>query len=461
MLIVEEGIRHVSIRGQRRLKYTFATALLLPGILSAQDPALGSWRGYWARGGDTLLVTMELEPGDGPNRLQAAFSSDRLRVEGIPFTSVERDDCCRIRLTLRGDATTSLFEGMIRGDSITGTFTEAGAPGTFALRREPVGRPAPHSEEVAFTNGAVRLSGTLILPSTAPPYPAVVMMHGSGAEGRFANRFLAHRFAEAGVAALIFDKRGVGHSSGDWPSAGFEDLAADGAAGIAMLRVRKDIRADHIGLFGHSQGGTVLPLVAEISGGAAFLIASAASGVAADSTERFSLRNSARLSLLAPADATAANQYVEALVAVAYHGAPRGRMDSLAKTVAGQPWYFAPPPPDNFYWAFSRRIAGYDAPSHWRKVRSPVLLVYGSSDQRVPADASVTAIRDALRTARRGPPTVCIYPGADHTERVQRAGDVWPRNAPGYLEDLIAWVRQAAGVDPRGAGAQRLTRSCG
>src|SRR6185295_4440861 len=171
------------------------------------------------------------------------------------------------------------------------------------------------------------------------PFPAVVMVHGSGAEGRWANRFLAHRFAEAGIAALIFDKRGVGQSSGDWRSARFEDLASDGAGAVAMLRARRDIRSERVGLFGHSQGGTILPLVAEVSGGAAFLIASAASGVAPDSTERYSLRNSAGVSLLAPDAASAANQYIEALVAVAYRGVPRGPMDSLAKLVAGQPWY--------------------------------------------------------------------------------------------------------------------------
>jgi uncharacterized protein len=435
-------------------------ALLIPGTLHAQDPALGQWHGSWARGGDTLLVTMTIQPGDAPNRYRAAFSADRLRVAGIPFASTEREGCCLIRLTLRGDATTSVFEGAIAGDSIAGAFTEAGASGTFALRRGAMGTSAMREEEVQFSNGAVRLSGTLILPSTTAPYPAVVMLHGSGAEGRWANRFLAHRFAQAGVAALIFDKRGVGQSSGDWQYAGFEDLAADAASGVAMLRGRRDIRSRSIGLFGHSQGGTILPLVAEAAG-VAFLVASAASAVATDSAERFSVRNAVGFSALPPEQAARANQYVEALVGVAYHGEPRGRLDSLAPALAGEPWYFAPPAPGSFYWAFSRRIAGYEPRSHWMKVRAPVLLLYGDADQRVPAQASVRAIRDALAAAHRDPPTVCLYPGADHTQRVRRAGDVWPRNAPGYLEDLVTWVRFAAGIEGRTEPrAGRLTSAC-
>jgi hypothetical protein len=436
-------------------------AAVFPVVLRAQDPALGPWQGYWTRAADTLLVTMNIQPGDSTNRYRVTFSSDRVRVTGIPFSSADRDGCCRMRMTLRGDATTAVFEGTIAGDSITGTFTEAGANGTFALRRRLVNRAALREEDVLFSNGDVRLSGTLILPSSSPPYPAIVMAHGSGAEGRWANRFLAQRFAEAGVAVLIFDKRGVGQSSGDWRAAGFEDLAADVASGVAMLRARRDIRAQRVGLFGHSQGGTILPLAATAAGEPAFLIASAASAVPTDSAERFSLRNATGFSTLPPHEAAQANDYVEAVVAVAYQGVPRGRLDSLAAALSGKPWFFPLPPPTSHYWAFSRRIAPYDPRVRWMQVKAPVLLTYGAADQRVPVDASVQAIREALAAAGRDPPTVCIYAGADHTQRVRRPGDVWPRNAEGYLDDLVAWMRAAAGLDRRsGSRAVRLSGAC-
>ncbi len=437
---------------------------LLPVVLHAQDPVIGTWQGYWTRAADTLLVTMEFQPSVSSTSYRVTFSSERVRVTGIPFRLAERYGCCRLRLTLRGDATTSVFDGTIAGDSITGTFTdtEADSNGTFALRRSPMPPATLREEEVQFTNGDVRLSGTLILPAWTPPYPAIVMAHGSGAEGRWANRFLAQRFAEAGVAALIFDKRGVGESTGDWRAAGFEDLAADVASGVAMLRARRDIRARAIGLFGHSQGGTILPLIAAAAEGPAFLIASAASGVPTDSAERFSLRSATGFSTLPPEEAAQANQYVEAVVGVAYHGEPRARLDSLAGALAGKPWFFPLPAPTSHYWTFSRRIAKYDPQVHWRQVKAPVLLMYGSADQRVPAAASVQAIRGALAAGRRDPPTVCIYAGADHTERVRRPGDVWPRNAEGYLDDLIAWLRAAAGVDRRsGARAVTLSGACG
>ena len=82
-------------------------------------------------------------------------------------------------------------------------------------------------EDVRFSNGDVQLAGTLTSPATTGKHPAVILVHGSGAENRdyvlpFA-RFLVRR----GMAVLGYDKRGVGGSTGDWTTASFEDLAGD------------------------------------------------------------------------------------------------------------------------------------------------------------------------------------------------------------------------------------------
>ena len=96
----------------------------------------------------------------------------------------------------------------------------------------------PCEEEVVFHDGEVALAGTILLPAGAGPRPGVVFLHGSGAEGRWASRFLATRFAARGVAALIYDKRGAGASTGDWRTAGFEEAWGSGAndrAGAVMV----------------------------------------------------------------------------------------------------------------------------------------------------------------------------------------------------------------------------------
>ena len=138
-------------------------------------------------------------------------------------------------------------------------------------------------------------------------------------------------------------------------------------------------------------------------------------------------------------EAALARAYVEALVDVAYHGAPRDSLDAIADRARGHEWFFEPPAPNDSYWAFSRRIADYAPLVWWRQVDVPVLLVYGALDERVPVESSVEVITDALEFAGHSA-AVRIFEGADHTYRVRLPGDEWPRTVTGYPEAVIDWL---------------------
>ncbi len=116
------------------------------------------------------------------------------------------------------------------------------------------------------------LSGTLYLPTSPGPHPALVFVHGSGPQTRLDNWSMADRFARAGIACLSFDKRGTGKSTGDWEQADFDVLADDVLAAVERLRARPEIQADQIGLWGVSQAGWVIPLAANKSDHVAFCI---------------------------------------------------------------------------------------------------------------------------------------------------------------------------------------------
>lgn len=408
------------------------------GICFTQTHLEGSWSGFWVREGDSLQVQFEFT--ESSKGYSGSFGSDELRAAGIPMSSI-RTSFPKVHFEIAGDATTTLFDGEIRADSLLGEFREGKAKGTFFFLRHPKSAPGLHEEEVTFANGTVTLSGTLTLPGTAGPYPAIVFVHGSGAEGRWASRFLAIHFARNGIASLIFDKRGVGKSTGDWRTSGFEDLAGDVCAGVAFLRTHPNIDARWIGIHGHSQGGTIAPLIATLCT-VAFVVASAAPGLPMDEVEIYSLENSIDIASLASADSSKAAAYVRELVAVAYHGKDRTVLDSLAGTLHDRPWFFPPPQPDNSYWNFSRRIAAYDPIGYWMHVKVPVLLVYGERDQRVPPKASAERIAAALRGAGNRKVTLRIFPLADHTFRISNSGKgfSWPRNPPGYPGVLTEWV---------------------
>lgn len=409
----------------------------LPG-----QSVVGTWQGFWARAGDTMAVTLHMRR-DSAGRYVATFDADRLRVSGIPFSSVGAQGS-GITMVLRGDRTTATFGGILSGDSIKGSFVEDGSPeGSFAYARAK-SAAAPFGErDITFTNSGVTLAGSLLVPPGSTRVPAVVFLHGSGPEGRWASRFLASQLATHGIAALIFDKRGVGQSQGDWRRATPEDLAGDAEAAVARLRGEPRIDTTRIGIHGHSQGGTLAPMVAVQSprGGVAFIIASAAAGLPMDSVEIFSVLNSIYPEAKTAQDSADARAYTEELVAVAYQGRPRARLDSLVTAFQGRPWYFAPPAPDNSYWTFSRQYARVRPLDWWARVRVPVLLIYGAADERVPARASAERISATLqRNAPDVDLTVRILPGADHTFRLAPGPGGWPRTAPDYVPTLLRWL---------------------
>ncbi len=420
-----------------------ATLLGAANAAVAQPALNGSWTGVWVRAGDDLAVTMHFKQ-EGPGWV-GSFDSDRLRVIGIPLREVIVA-LPAVQWKVVGDATTMNFRGEVRGTTLTGEFEERGTHGTFRLERIEREPQQPEERELTFRNGDVVLSGTLLLPSpSANKFPAMLFLHGSGAEGRWASKYLATRFARAGIAALIYDKRGVGQSTGSWRTATSDDLAGDAAAAVEELRKAPEIDPQRIGIHGHSQGGTLTPLVAAKRSNVAFIIASSAAGLPLDQVEIFSLENSIGIRSLPPAEAKFAHKYIATFVATAYNGAPRQKLLDLWKKVQRKPWAIEPPPEGNYYWSFSRKFAKYDPIAYWRRVTSPVLLVYGANDERVPARASAVAITNALTSSAAESVSVRIFANADHTIRLPSTG-AWPATPPGYPDLLIEWTRRVTGL---------------
>lgn len=163
----------------------------------------------------------------------------------------------------------------------------AAADESFQKDSEPLRPQEPKSaicydvEEVKYSNltANVTLAGTLTLPRSEKPSPAVLLIAGSGPIDRDETVFghkpflvLADYLTEQGFAVLRVDKRGIGQSTGNYSSATSEDFASDALAGVEYLKTRKEIDAKHIGLIGHSEGGLIAPIIAMISTDVAFIV---------------------------------------------------------------------------------------------------------------------------------------------------------------------------------------------
>ncbi|MGI8983167.1 MAG: sigma factor [Acidimicrobiales bacterium] len=153
---------------------------------------------------------------------------------------------------------------------------------------------------LAPASGKVSLAGTLFVPFGAGPHPAVVLAHGSGPRDRQSLLLMADLFARNGIAALAYDKRGSGGSTGSYREIGadFRSLAEDVVAGVGHLRGRGDIDAGRVGVWGVSEGGYVVALAAA-SPEVAFVVGVSAPGVSARRSAPSSPRNDGRLRAVA------------------------------------------------------------------------------------------------------------------------------------------------------------------
>ena len=245
-------------------------AIVLGAVLAANPPALaGHWVGTMQRGAAVLPVTFDF-PSDAAGK--GFFSAPDLNAIDVPLSNVREGATVHWELT--GDAFTTAFDGNVAGDAMTGTFREPPGEGTFTLHRVSSSTAKPYTTEaVTFSNGSVRLAGTVFAPRTAGKHPAMIFLHGSGAEGRWGSAYLADYVARHGIVALMYDKRGVGASTGDWRASTMQDLVGDGRAGVELLAQRADVDPANIGVYGHSQGGELAPAVAERNGHVAWIVA--------------------------------------------------------------------------------------------------------------------------------------------------------------------------------------------
>ncbi len=421
------------------------TAILLTTVKITAQPnekPEGLWAGDWLQNGAKLTVSTNFISSNG--KLKGTFSSDQLRAIDIPLQEVNLIGQ-KISWKLVGDASTTLFNGTISGDKIVGVFQDGKSGGVFLFVRSKEKPEKPLEEELVIKNGDVNISGTLLHPDgTGRKFPLIIFIHGSGPEGRWASKYLAVRFAQNGIAAFIYDKRGVGSSTGDWKSAGFEDLVNDAAAVIRTLKKHDGIDSNKVGIHGHSQGGAIVPWVAVKEQNLAFIVCSSGPGIRMDEVERYSLMNNIGIDTLQPKQKKKAEEFVYAVVQTGYHNFPYSELVKYWNTIKDEPWAFKLPPQDDYYWTFSKKISGYDPVTYWKKVNAPVLFLYGQKDERVPVRKSITRIAENLLTQNADDVTIKIFTNADHTLRLvqKTTGNFqWPQNAKDYPGVLIDWVK--------------------
>lgn len=423
-----------------------AVTILLPA--PARSPAAGQaadgyWRGTLLEHGKPLGVLVSFERASSGG-WSGRFSADSQAVMEYPFDFV-RLSGSKISFVLGGGSLS--FAGSVESNSIIGTFTTDTERGTFSLERTATPSFPYESRDLVFHNGSVKLAGTLYTPRASGRHAAVVLLHGSGSQTRWGTlRFIADRLARSGIAAFIYDKRGCGESGGDWRSASYVDLAKDAVAAIDVLRPLEKIDASKIGIWGHSEGGGIAPLIASLSPGVAFIVAADAPATVSYEQDIYRVGNALRDNGWTGKSGAAALALYTQFVNVARTGRGYADLQASMKRHENEPWFswLGIPPQHSWVWSWYPLVANYDSRQYWPSVKIPVLLVYGERDRLMSVDANIATIEHLEQSSGNNDVSAIILPDAPHTLDIQpgpKDAFFWWHVVSGYPDMVIDWIR--------------------
>jgi len=427
----------------------------------------GAWLGTLLTGVAKLRVVFHItNTEDG---LLATLDSPDQGAKGIPVTTVAREGAS---LKLEVKSINGHFEGKISSDlsTIEGTWTQMGNSIPLALKRvkdtselerrrpQNPAKPYPYKEEeVSLDNRAagITLAATLTAPPGKGPFPAVVLITGSGPHDRDESIMghkpflvLADYLTRKGIVVLRADKRGFAKSTGNFATATMVDFATDADAGVAYLRTRPEVDPHRIGLIGHSEGGIVAPMAAARNSDVAFIVMMAGSGVPGDeilpeqliliseaagkSPEEAGKDAAEERAMLALVerekdDAALGKQLQEKLSGKV----PEAQLEVQIKTLTS-PWF--------------RYFIAYDPAVALRKVTCPVLAINGEKDLQVPPKQNLPVIRKALAEAGNKNFEVDELPGLNHLFQTAKTGaiseyaEIEETMSPGAMEKIAGWI---------------------
>jgi alpha-beta hydrolase superfamily lysophospholipase len=279
------------------------------------------------------------------------------------------------------------------------------------------------TRELTVTSGDVQLAGTLYLPGGAGPFPAAVIMHGSGPDTRVPYIPDAEMLARGGIASFIFDKRGTGASGGDWKHSSLDDLMADGLAAIALLQSQPEIDPAHVGIVGSSQGAWLAPFVAARSQQVSFFVQITGSATPLANQEMWDDGNS----LQALGFSERAIETEMKALHLLYSSRELIRRGTLP---LGDLWFVYYDP-----WL--------DPVAAWADVRVPALVLFGGQDASVPTQTSLNIVKDALAKSGHPASRTVVLP-----ERGHALGGASRNQDAVYAALVTGWIQAVARAKP-------------
>lgn len=410
----------------------------------------GSWTGQLDR--ETVQLDFNLHIETGEDGTQASLDSITQGAYGIPVAGLEREgDTVRFRIP----AANVTYEAQLDSDGsgLTGRWQRPGfddATVRFERQSTSVAQPNrpqtpvapfPYREiEVRIDNPeaeGVTLAGTLTVPPGDGPFPAAVLISGSGPQDRNETVWthqpfavLADHLTRNGIAVLRYDDRGYADSTGDFASSTSMDFASDAQAVTEWLRTQPAINANAVGLIGHSEGGLIAPVLAAYDSEIAYIILLAGPGTDGQEIILDQSIAAARAAGRSEADLERLHGLVleitDAARSAPDEAAARAAMDAIL-TPEVLTFLGATPDQKSLYIgqnvrAWQRAFLNHDPAEYLVDVDQPVLALNGSLDLQVVPGPNLAGLETGL--AHNDDVTLMELPGLNHMFQTAQTGTI-------------------------------------
>jgi pimeloyl-ACP methyl ester carboxylesterase len=333
-------------------------------------------------------------------------------------------------------------------------------PAASTNRPQEPKKPYPyHEEEVTYKSmePGITLAGTLTVPKSGGPFPAVVLISGSDAQNRDEELMghkpflvLADYLTRRGIAVLRFDDRGVGGSSGDFSSATSENFAQDVMGGVSYLKSRKKINHTQIGLIGHSEGGVIAPMVASISSDIAFIVMMAGTGVNGEEILKLQaellIRANGTSEELIKENTKVQEMMFDIIKTTTDKEAAKKKAREALSDIKPIIKDVALAQMDSAMTPWMRYFISYEPKTVLEKVKCPVLAINGEKDLQVSPQQNLPEIEKALKAAKNKDFKTIELPGLNHLFQTCKTGSVTEYAqieetiSPTVLELISSWI---------------------
>ncbi len=409
--------------------------------LSIAQDITGYWKGTLNLGPTELELCFDIKEADGV--LSATLDVPAQGAYDIPVTSISFE---MMKLTMEIAPLSATFEGTFVLNNITGEFTQMGMSLPLTLikgekeakpkRPQEPQPPFPYkSEEVYFKNTRedFTLAGTLTIPEGEGPFPAMILISGSGPQNRdeeLSNHrpfaVIADYLSRNGVAVLRYDDRGVASSEAGKSDGTSFDISYDAEAAFDYLLSRKEVIPSLCGITGHSEGGYINFMIAQRRPDVAFLISLA--GPAVTGAEVLKLQQAEIYRGMGmPEQMVEQNRMVsEKLFAIVdKYDTPdeNFRKEALGYLASvGMPDDVAVPMIDQYGSPWMFYFLKYDPAPAIREVTIPALILNGTMDKQVVSSQSLPVFRQIAEETDRDNMQIVELEGLNHLFQHAKTG---------------------------------------